>query len=117
MSVEKTLEERGSRYGSFEQHSIITQAIKEGMRIFPNRWDNMPPIVKQCFEVIADKMARAINGDEFYVDNYHDIAGYATLVEKWAQKLEDDILELTEEHELLFDTDKEFINGTATFQR
>lgn len=102
MSVTDTLKERGARYGSFEEHSIITQSIKEGFRVFPNKWDNLPPIVKQCFETIADKMARAINGDEFYIDNYHDIAGYATLAEEWARRLEQDILELNEEAAMLY---------------
>jgi len=27
-------------------------------------------------------MARIVNGDSNYIDNWHDIAGYATLVEQ-----------------------------------
>ncbi len=33
------------------------------------------------FEVIADKIARILNGDPNYKDNWHDIQGYAKLAE------------------------------------
>ena len=32
--------------------------------------------------MITNKMARIVNGDPNYIDNWHDIAGYATLVEQ-----------------------------------
>lgn len=32
--------------------------------------------------MIAGKIARIINGDPNYVDSWHDIAGYATLIEQ-----------------------------------
>lgn len=33
------------------------------------------------FEMIAHKIARILNGDPNYADNWHDIAGYATLID------------------------------------
>ena len=81
MSVEKTLEERGARYGKFIDHAGFAQAIQDVCRSSPN-WDTMRPDVRQCLTVISDKMARILNGDSEYTDNYHDIAGYAILVEK-----------------------------------
>lgn len=86
MSVENTLAERGARYGAFEEHATIAQAIQNAYRVYPEKWNRLPPIVKQGFQVIADKIARTLNGDELYADNYHDIGGYAKLIEDWAIK-------------------------------
>ena len=32
--------------------------------------------------MICSKMARIVNGDFDYIENWHDIAGYATLMER-----------------------------------
>lgn len=81
MSIESTLEERGSRYGKFVDHAVIAQRLQDGMRTAPN-WLALEPDMKQALTVIADKIARILNGDARYPDNWHDIAGYATLVDK-----------------------------------
>lgn len=85
MSIETTLKERGARYGSFEEHAKIAQAIQDAFRTYPEKWDRLPPVVKQGFTTLADKFARAINGDPMYDDNYHDIGGYAKLMEDWVK--------------------------------
>lgn len=77
--IESTLAERGSRYGSFEEHSRITQNIKEAMKDSPN-WEKLPPNMKECLEMIAHKAGRILNGDPYYHDSWHDIVGYAKLV-------------------------------------
>lgn len=38
--------------------------------------------MKTSLFMICNKMARIVNGDPNYIDNWHDIAGYATLVEQ-----------------------------------
>lgn len=81
MSVEDTLKERGSRYGDFSQHAEIAQDMQDAMRKNP-RWGRLSPIQKQALTVIADKIARVISGDPDYADNWHDIQGYARLVEE-----------------------------------
>lgn len=86
MSVENTLAERGARYGSFEEHATIAQAIQDAFRIYPEKWEKLPPVIKQGFTTLADKIARTLNGDEYYDDNYHDIGGYAKLMEDWVRK-------------------------------
>lgn len=50
------------------------------MRCAP-KWNDLDPDMKQALTVIADKIARILNGDPFYVDNWHDIQGYAKLIE------------------------------------
>ena len=86
MSIETTLAERGARYGSFEEHATIAQAIQDAFRIYPEKWEKLPPVIKQGFTTLADKIARTLNGDEYYDDNYHDIGGYAKLMEDWVRK-------------------------------
>lgn len=85
-NIKDTLEERGNRYGEFEDNAALTIAIQDAFMLFPERWDYLPDPIKLGLQVIAGKIARAINGDPMYTDNYHDIAGYATLMETWAEK-------------------------------
>jgi len=77
--IEEILKERGDRYGSFLTHSKICQDIKEVMRNTPS-WSSMTTDKKQALETIADKIARMLNGDPNYDDNWVDIIGYSQLV-------------------------------------
>jgi hypothetical protein len=80
MSVADTLAERGKRYGSFKDHATIAQNLQEIMR-GTNGWYGLDVDMRQALTTIADKIARIINGDPAYLDNWHDIQGYARLVE------------------------------------
>ena len=77
--IDTTLAERGSRYGSFEEHARITQNIKEAMKDSKN-WEKLKPNQKECLEMIAHKVGRILNGDPNYHDSWHDIVGYTKLV-------------------------------------
>lgn len=79
MSIENTLQERGHRYGDFSDHARICQKIKQAM--LTGNWERLSDIQKQSLEVISDKIARILSGDPSYADNWHDIQGYAKLVE------------------------------------
>lgn len=79
-NIESTLEERGSRYGTFQHHAEIAQAIQDLMRS-QSGWERLEADQKQALTVIADKIARMLNGDPSYRDNWHDIVGYAKLVD------------------------------------
>ena len=78
--VDKTLEERGKRYGEFRDHAAIAQHLKHAM-ICTERWPNLSNPQKEALEMIQHKIARILNGDPNYKDNWHDIAGYAKLAE------------------------------------
>lgn len=80
-NVQATLEERGKRYGPFTNHAEITQGIKHVMQDYVG-WSKLSPSQKESLEMIAHKIGRILNGDPDYADSWHDIAGYATLVEK-----------------------------------
>jgi hypothetical protein len=79
--VSATLAERGGRYGAFEDHAKIAQGLQEVLHDAPN-WSKLDADMRQALCVICDKMARILNGDPYYEDNWHDITGYATLVER-----------------------------------
>jgi hypothetical protein len=79
-SIDQTLTERGSRYGTFAGHAYITQNIKDAMKDSPN-WESLDKDMKECLEMIAHKVGRILNGDPNYADSWHDIVGYAKLVD------------------------------------
>lgn len=77
--VEAILEERGRRYGPFTDVASTSQTIKEMMKQ-EEGWAILAPDQKEALEVIAQKIARILNGDPDYADSWVDIAGYAKLV-------------------------------------
>lgn len=79
-TVQSTLAQRGDRYGSFEKHAEISQRLKKVMRK-TNGWEELLPHQKESLEMVAHKIARILNGDPNYSDSWHDISGYATLVD------------------------------------
>ena len=78
--VNKTLDERGERYGKFRYHAELSQKLKQEMKKKATWWD-LSPSQQESLEMIANKIARILNGDPTYADNWHDIAGYATLID------------------------------------
>ncbi len=77
--IEDVLKERGERYGAFKDHAKLCQELKSVMRNGKS-WEDCSPSQKQALETIADKIARMLNGDSDYADNWIDIAGYAQLI-------------------------------------
>jgi uncharacterized protein (UPF0297 family) len=85
-SVDQTLDERGRRYGEFDEHARITQNIKAAMKDSRN-WTALDDDMREALEMIAHKIGRILNGDPKYIDSWHDIIGYTRLVE---QRLENE---------------------------
>ncbi len=83
--VDKTLVERGARYGEFDEHAQISQRLKSCMFNSP-KWHQLDDDQKEALEMVAHKIARILNGDPDYTDNWHDIGGYVRLVEKRLEK-------------------------------
>lgn len=78
--VVKTLEERGSRYGSFSDNARITQSLMQVIETAPN-YNALSVEHLEATHMIFHKIARMVCGDPMYADNPHDIAGYAKLLE------------------------------------
>ena len=79
--INTTLAERGKRYGDFAGHAGVTQRIKAAIISAP-RYARLTPSQREALDMIAHKVGRILNGDPNYPDSWHDIAGYATLVEQ-----------------------------------
>ena len=75
-SIDATLAQRGTRYGSFESHAFISQHLSDVM----HTRDLPEPYMVEAAEMICHKLARIANGDPYYDDSWRDIAGYAQLV-------------------------------------
>ena len=81
MNIESTLNQRGERYGKFKDVAATTYALQEILRNAKNH-EHMTDDQVIALDMICNKMARIVNGDPSYIDNWHDISGYATLVEQ-----------------------------------
>lgn len=79
-TVTDTLTERGSRYGKFSGHAKITQSLKTLMTSHAG-WRKLSDSQAEALDMIAHKIGRILNGDPNYADSWHDIAGYAALVD------------------------------------
>ena len=88
-NVNEMLAGRQSTYGAFENHAKISQALKDVM-FEHSGWDRLKPDQREALEMIQHKVARILNGDPTYADNWIDIAGYATLVVSRLEKGEND---------------------------
>ena len=80
----ETVEARESVYGPFSVHAEAEQAMKAAMTSQPG-WAKLNNVQKSAMEMIVHKMARVLNNSADYDDNWHDIAGYATLAENDAK--------------------------------
>lgn len=80
--VAKTLEERGTRYGAFPDHARVTQRLK---RVITSelgiRGKDLADDQSEALDMICHKIGRIVSGDADYADSWHDIAGYAKLVD------------------------------------
>lgn len=79
--IRETLADREQSYGRFFGHATIAQELKQVLfESIGRKWVDMAPDQREALEMILHKIARIANGNPDYVDSWHDIAGYATLV-------------------------------------
>jgi len=77
--VREMLDDRAQRYGAFPDHALFSQGLKRVLMSSP-KWESLSFAQRESLEMICHKIARIMNGDPDYRDNWDDIAGYATLV-------------------------------------
>jgi len=80
MNIEGTLKERSSTHGDFKLNSQVCQTLKGIVRHSVRT--EVSAMQREALENICQKIARILTGDPNHVDNWHDIAGYATLIEQ-----------------------------------
>ena len=80
-NVSETLDERGGRYGKFIDNAKIAQDLKAYTRGCGS-WDELDADQREAIDNICIKMSRILSPgtDKTYIDNWVDMAGYATLV-------------------------------------
>jgi len=79
-TISETLEAREKQYGSFKDVSKIAQNLKFAIECSRN-WESLSADKREALQIIATKIARILNGDPDHIDSWHDIAGYAKLIE------------------------------------
>lgn len=79
MSVEDTLAEREKQHGDFNQHCNIESELRKLLEHYGTDLDVVQYV---GLGMIMHKMARVLNHGHNHIDSWHDIAGYATLVER-----------------------------------
>lgn len=81
-TVEDTLKERAATHGKYPDHAQCTQELKEVVRRFQMSWSRLTHCQREALDMILHKIGRVIAGNADHADHWHDIAGYAMLVEK-----------------------------------
>ncbi len=79
-SVAATLTQRQNVHGDFTDNSLATQRCMDALMLCPS-WNEMSPSAKTATFLIIQKLARAASGNPYHHDHWHDIQGYAKLVE------------------------------------
>ena len=80
-----TIDARKQKYGDFKAQAAIAQNIKASYAGSEN-WEELPDDMRESLDSIATKISRILNGDFCQPDSWHDIAGYAMLVEDRLRK-------------------------------
>jgi hypothetical protein len=78
-NIEDTLAEREVQHGPFADHANIEVYLK---RICSLHSEHLTDIQVCGLGMIMHKIARILNRGNNHSDTWHDIAGYATLVEQ-----------------------------------
>jgi hypothetical protein len=78
-TIRSVLDQREKTYGDYSDVSDTSQRMKYVFRQNPN-WDELYPFQRESLDMIANKIARIMNGDPEYLDSWVDIVGYAQLV-------------------------------------
>jgi hypothetical protein len=84
------LAEREKTHGRFADHARITQCLKAAMRE-PGKWDYMSCAQREALEMIQHKIGRILSGNPNERDHWADIAGYAELVVREIDKMNEGI--------------------------
>lgn len=77
--VAATLKARLATHGDFTDHARVAQRLKTVLRM--EKLD-LTDIQNEALDMILHKIARIATGNPNHKDHWHDIAGYATLVEE-----------------------------------
>ena len=82
-AIQQTLDARGRQYGEFSEHAAVTQSLKACLYSHAESVGvKLSATHREAIDMICHKLGRIVNGNPDLADSWHDIAGYATLVEQ-----------------------------------
>ena len=84
MNVKDTLKERGQTHGDFGENAKLSRNLKHTINQFKTM--HLSHRQHEALDAICAKIARICTGDPDHADSWHDIAGYATLIEEHLNK-------------------------------
>lgn len=79
--IESTLKERNGTHGDYSDQAALCEALRYTM-VGGKLWNVMMPTQRDALNMIAVKISRILTGNPNEPDHWHDIQGYALLVEK-----------------------------------
>jgi hypothetical protein len=78
--INTTLSIRQGTHGDFRTNGYIMQKLKDQLRAMDG-WKKLSPEQREALDMICHKMGRILTGNPNEPDHWHDISGYAKLVE------------------------------------
>lgn len=88
-NIDTILSTRETTHGSYVEQSTASQTLKRLCEQARN-WDQMPCYMRESVHMIQHKIARIICGDPFERDHWVDIMGYAALVLRELDRLQEE---------------------------
>lgn len=84
--IEDILCERSTSYGPFTCNAYVAQVMKDATRMIrPHASD----VARESVDMICSKLSRLVCGDPHHLDTWRDIIGYATLVVRELEKVDE----------------------------
>lgn len=78
--IEETLKTRGNVHGDFVSSALFKDAVGKLISLTPN-YGRMGEACRQAMFMIVEKMGRILYGEPIFADHWHDISGYAKLID------------------------------------
>lgn len=79
--VNETIKQRFSVHGDYTTAATFKDRLISQCSELPN-WKKLGPDGRETVRMIVEKLGRIMLGDCDFPDHWHDIAGYATLMER-----------------------------------
>ena len=79
-AIEETLKTRGNVHGNFVTSAVFKDTVNHLVSLTPN-YDRMGHACRQAMFMIVEKMGRILYGEPIFADHWHDISGYAKLID------------------------------------
>ena len=80
MDIQETLAQRQETHGDFKHNAAASQALKRCVE--EHIGVTMTDVQIEALHNICQKIARIITANPNHADSWHDIAGYAGLIDK-----------------------------------